>query len=203
MRRIPSVLSPSAALRFSAALRLSAGLRLAAACAPALCSLGVLSALACNPPGVSAGAATLPPSDHPLAGSPAPDFSLVSRQGDKAQLSAHSGRVVLVDFWATWCEPCKESFPQYQALTARYGDAVVVLGISEDDEADGIDRFTAETGAHFPVAWDADKSVAQRYRIGSMPMLFIIDGNGLVRFVHSGFRPGDQEQIAAAIDSLL
>jgi peroxiredoxin len=78
-----------------------------------------------------------------------------------------------------------------------------VLGISEDDEAAGIDGFARETGAAFPLAWDADKAVAQRYQINGMPTLFIIDQRGLVRFVHAGFRPGDEQQISAAIDSLL
>ena len=67
----------------------------------------------------------------------------------------------------------------------------------------GIERFAAETGVSFPLAWDADKSVAQTYQISGMPTLFIIDQRGLVRFVHAGFRPGDELQISAAIDSLL
>jgi peroxiredoxin len=156
----------------------------------------------CTPRG-GAAVAPLPVIDHPLRGSPAPDFSLVARGGAAASLAAYAGKVVLVDFWATWCEPCRSSFPEYQALVGRYGDRVAVLGISEDDEEQGIDGFADETGARFPLAWDGDKSVAQRYQITGMPMLFIIDQRGLVRFVHSGFRPGDEEQISAAIDSLL
>jgi cytochrome c biogenesis protein CcmG/thiol:disulfide interchange protein DsbE len=166
--------------------------------------VGLVSALSsCAPKGGPGAAAALPSTDHPLRGSPAPRFSLAARGGASASLDDHSGKVVLVDFWATWCEPCRSSFPRYQALLARYPDRVVVLGISEDDEDQGIDRFAQETGASFPLAWDGDKSVAQRYQISGMPTLFIIDQQGLVRFVHSGFRPGDEEQISAAIDSLL
>ena len=161
------------------------------------------TAVACTPPGATGGAAPLPVSDHPLSGAPAPDFKLTARSGQPTSLSAHAGQVVLLDFWATWCEPCRLSFPEYQALLGRYGDSVVVLGISEDDEDNGIDRFAEEAGARFPIAWDGDKAVAQRYQINSMPTLFIIDKSGLIRFVHSGFRPGDQQQISAAIDSLL
>jgi peroxiredoxin len=160
-------------------------------------------AMGCAPKGGAAAAAPLPVTDHPLRGAPAPEFSLVARGGSAASPAAYAGKVVLVDFWATWCEPCRSSFPEYQALLGRYADRVVVLGISEDDDAEGIDRFAAETGARFPLAWDGDKSVAQRYQINGMPTLFIIDASGLVRFVHSGFRPGDEEQIGAAIDSLL
>jgi peroxiredoxin len=159
---------------------------------------------ACAPKGgAGGGAAPLPATDHPLSGAPAPDFNLTARGGTRASLSGYAGKVVLVDFWATWCEPCRSSFPQYQALLGRYADRVVVLGISEDDEDHGIDRFAQETGASFPLLWDGDKSVAQSYQISGMPTLFIIDQSGLVRFVHSGFRPGDEAQISAAIDSLL
>jgi peroxiredoxin len=157
----------------------------------------------CAPRAGNAGAAALPVTDHPLSGAPAPEFQLAARGGEPASLSAYAGRVILLDFWATWCEPCRSSFPEYQALLGRYGDAVAVVAISEDDEANGIDAFVAETGARFPIAWDSDKSVAQRYQISSMPTLFIIDKGGLVRFVHAGFRAGDQDQITAAIDSLL
>jgi len=161
-------------------------------------------AFACTPPGAGSGAAApLPASDHPLSGSPAPTFSLSALSGSAASLDAYAGRVVLLDFWATWCDPCKLSFPAYQSLSAKYGDALAVVAISEDDEADGIGAFIRETGATFPIAWDNDKAVAQRYQISGMPTLFIIDKSGLVRFVHSGFRPGDEAQIQAAIDSLM
>jgi peroxiredoxin len=157
---------------------------------------------ACAPKG-GPGALALPETAHPLRGALAPDFRLPARDGASASPSDHAGKIVLVDFWATWCEPCRSSFPEYQALLARYAGRVVVLGISEDDEEHGIDEFARDAGVAFPIAWDGDKTVAQRYQIDGMPTLFIIDQRGLVRFVHSGFRPGDEQQISAAIDSLL
>jgi peroxiredoxin len=169
----------------------------------ALLATGLIASSGCTPRAGNGGAAALPVTDHPLSGAPAPEFQLAARGGEPASVGAYGGRVVLLDFWATWCEPCRSSFPEYQALLGRYGDAVAVVAISEDDEVSGIDAFVAETGVRFPVAWDSDKSVAQRYQISSMPTLFIIDKSGLVRFVHNGFRAGDQDQITAAIDSLL
>jgi cytochrome c biogenesis protein CcmG/thiol:disulfide interchange protein DsbE len=164
----------------------------------------IWTTLGCAPKGGQTGAAALPPSDHPLAGSPAPAFELSSpASGASAGLAQYAGRVVLVDFWATWCEPCRESFPRYQALLQRYGDKVAVIGISEDDDHIGIDSFGQETGVSFPLVWDDEKSVAQEYQIKGMPTLFIIDKNGLVRFVHSGFYKGDEARITAAVDSLL
>jgi thiol-disulfide isomerase/thioredoxin len=164
----------------------------------------ISSSVSCAPPGTTSGAAApLPPSDHPLSGAPAPAFNLSALSGSAASLEAYAGRIVLLDFWATWCDPCKLSFPEYQALSAQYGDSLAIVAISEDDESDGIDAFVRETGATFPVAWDGDKAVAERYQISGMPTLFIIDKSGLVRFVHSGFRPGDEAQIKATIDSLM
>jgi len=166
--------------------------------------VGLSGVASCTPRGGGGpAAASLPETEHPLRGAPAPEFSLPARGGASASPGAHAGKVVLVDFWATWCEPCRASFPEYQALLSQYAGRVVVLGISEDDEADGIDHFAAETGVSFPVAWDGDKGVAQRYQISSMPTLFIIDQNGLVRYVHAGFRAGDENMVRAAIDSLL
>ena len=173
--------------------------RLAAGCL----IIGALGAGACAPRGGAAPGAALPESPHPLRGAPAPEFSLTARGGAPASPAAYAGQVVLLDFWATWCQPCRASFPEYQALLASYGQRVMVVGISEDDEEDGIARFAEETGARFPLAWDADKSVAQRYQISGMPTLFIIDASGLVRYVHAGFRAGDEASIRAAIDSLL
>ena len=144
-----------------------------------------------------------------LAAATLPAFALqdklipVDEAGYAKLVAAQKGKVLLVNFWATWCQPCRASFPEYQALLASYGDRVMVVGISEDDEQEGIQRFADETGARFPLGWDADKSVAQRYQINSMPTLFIIDPSGLVRYVHAGFRAGDEASIRAAIDSLL
>jgi peroxiredoxin len=163
----------------------------------------LLAGVACTPPGATGGAAALPVTDHPLNGAPAPPFSLAVRNGDRASVATYAGKIVLLDFWATWCEPCRASFPAYQALVSRSGDRLALLAISEDDEEQGIDRFAEETGVHFPIAWDADKSVAQSYQLSSMPTLFIVDKNGLVRFVHAGYHAGDEDKISAAVASLL
>jgi peroxiredoxin len=159
--------------------------------------------LGCMPPSAGGGTAPLPVSEHPLSGEPAPEFSLAARGGNPTSLSSYAGQVVLLDFWATWCQPCRASFPEYQAIADRYASRVAVLAISEDEDESGIDAFAAEAGVRFPIVWDGDKALAQSYRLGSMPTLFIIDKNGLIRFVHAGFRPGDQHPISAAIDSLL
>lgn len=164
--------------------------------------MAALSTSACDKGG--AGAASPDGDKHALLGSPAPEFDLPAQSGGKrASLADAKGKVVLVDFWATWCAPCKASFPKYQAIVSKYGGAVVLLGLSEDDEADGIGAFAKETGVTFPLAWDKDKSVASSYQPGSMPTSFLVDKNGLVRFVHAGFREGDEARVEAELKSLL
>ncbi len=109
----------------------------------------------------------------------------------------------MLDFWATWCEPCKASFPSYQALQEEFSGRLTVLAISEDDEGEDIEAFARSAGARFPLAWDADKALAKQYRIQGMPTLFLIDQSGLVRNVHAGFRAGDEDSVRTTIASLL
>jgi peroxiredoxin len=141
-----------------------------------------------------------------LLGAPAPDFSLptqAAKGSGELSLASADGKVRLIDFWATWCQPCRLSFPKYQELQQRYGDRIAIFAISEDDDNQGIAGFAAETGATFALLWDQSKAVSAGYSVEAMPTLFIVDQNGLVRHVHSGFRAGDEEQIDAVIASLL
>jgi peroxiredoxin len=162
----------------------------------------VLSLVACDKGG--GGADSPSEGKHPLLGSPAPEFNLPAQSGSKrASLDDGDGKVVLVDFWATWCEPCRVSFPHYETLAKKFEGDVVVVGISEDDEPDGIKAFAKETGATFALAWDANKSVAAGYHPESMPTSFIVDRHKLVRYVHGGFRPGDEKVIEDQVRELL
>src|SRR6185369_10286318 len=118
-------------------------------------------------------------------------------------LAAHAGKVVIVDFWATWCEPCKQSFPAYQKLVTRMAGDLVVIGISQDDDTKGIPLFLSETGVRFPVVWDDGKAVAKAYDPPSMPTAFVVDKSGIVRFVHVGYRAGDEATLEDEVRSLM
>lgn len=140
---------------------------------------------------------------HALVGAPAPEFELEEVAGGGEQsLAAHSGKVVIVDFWATWCEPCKLSFPAYQKLVDQMNGELVVVGVSQDDDAKGIAAFRSETGAKFPLVWDEGKGVAKSYDPPSMPTAFIVDKSGIVRFVHVGYRAGDEATLEEEVRSL-
>ena len=143
---------------------------------------------------------------HPLVGNPAPDFSIDSVNGKgKVSVKDLQGKVVVVDFWATWCEPCKKSFPKLQGLNATYkSSGVEIVGISEDDEKSaGLTQFGDTYGAKFALGWDDGKKIANKWQPKSMPSSFIIDRKGVVRFAHLGYHDGDENEVEKEIKSLL
>jgi peroxiredoxin len=142
---------------------------------------------------------------HPLIGNPAPAFSLDSANGKgKVSMTGLAGKVVIVDFWATWCEPCKKSFPHLQDLNTKYkASGLVIVGLSEDDDKSGIAEFGNSFGADFPLVWDTNKGVGAKWEPGSMPATFIIDRKGLVRFLHRGYHDGEEVEIEKEVKSLL
>jgi peroxiredoxin len=142
---------------------------------------------------------------HELIGRPAPTFAVDSVNGKgKIDLTKYKGKVVLVDFWATWCEPCKKSFPKLQDLNVKLkASGLVIVGISQDDEGEGLVEFGKTYGAEFPLGWDKDKNVAKKFKPPSMPTSFVVDKQGVVRFAHMGYHDGDEEAVEKEIKSLL
>jgi cytochrome c biogenesis protein CcmG, thiol:disulfide interchange protein DsbE len=139
-----------------------------------------------------------------LVGSPAPDFSAESVNGmGKFSLTGSKGKVVLVDFWATWCEPCKKSFPKLEELNVKYKGNLMIVGVSEDDEKKDIPDFGKTHGAKFPLLWDDGKSIAGKWNPENMPTSFILDKNGVVRFMHQGYHDGEELEIEKEIKSLM
>ena len=164
-----------------------------------------VSATAC---GDSAKGADSPADSTGLVGSPAPDFHVKAVTGSKETISLKelSGQVVLLDFWGTFCEPCKKSFPKLEELNRKYaGSGLRVIGISEDeeDDKDKIAGFGDTYGAKFSLAWDGDKAIARRYKPETMPSSFLIDQSGVVRFAHVGFHDGEEVEIEKEVRGLL
>lgn len=172
--------------------------------APALLFAMALPAAACA--GAEKGAESGDPAT--LVGNPAPDFELAAVTGSKGTISLKDlhGQVVLLDFWGTFCEPCKKSFPKLQALSQKYASrGLHVIGISEDedDDKDKIPSFAQTYGAKFSLAWDGDKTVARRYKPETMPSSFLIDKDGIVRFAHVGFHDGEEVEVENELRGLL
>jgi peroxiredoxin len=166
---------------------------------------GVSGAIGCA--SADRGAAT---SDNAagLVGNPAPDFHVDAVTGPKGSIALKElrGQVVLLDFWGTFCEPCKKSFPKLEALNEKYAaSGLRVLGVSEDESEDRekIPGFAATYGATFSLAWDEDRALAKRYKPETMPSSFLIDRNGVVRFAHVGFHDGEEVEIEHEIVGLL
>lgn len=136
----------------------------------------------------------------------APDFTLSDIGGGAVSLSSLRGRVVLVDFWATWCPPCRESIPELNALYGRYKDrGLVVLGVSVDrglDLASTVGAFARDNGLTYPVLLD-DKGVNKLYSVSSIPAMFLIDKEGKVAKRFVGYSPGLGETISKEIEALL
>jgi thiol-disulfide isomerase/thioredoxin len=142
--------------------------------------------------------------EHDLVGEPAPPFELSALSGGESlNSSALSGQVVLLDFWATWCAPCRESFPIYQKLQSHYGDKIRVVAVSQDEDQSEVGPFVEELGVKFFVGWDDSQALGKSYHLEAMPTLFVLDQNGLVRHVHEGFHDGDESALRQVIDSLL
>jgi peroxiredoxin len=153
--------------------------------------------------GGAMGGANAPTTSEKI-GAPAPDFSL-EPVGGGAPIgpASFAGKVVIVDFWATWCAPCRQSFPVYQRLVDEFGGKLAVIGVSVDDGADGISKFKSETGVKFPLVWDRGQAVAAAYKPGTMPTSFVLDRSGIVHSIHEGFRKGDDATLEQEIKSLM
>lgn len=184
----------------------SSFLKLSASTLPVLFATFLsLTAAGCGEGGGAGAATGGVAGKHELVGAAAPAFALDSVNGKgKVDMAKYKGKVVLVDFWATWCEPCKKSFPKLQELNVKYkASGVVIIGISQDDENQGLPEFGKTYGAEFPLAWDSDKSVAKKWQPKSMPASFIVDKTGIIRFAHLGYHDGDEAEVEKELKSLL
>lgn len=118
----------------------------------------------------------------PLVGGPAPDFQLDQLGGAPAKMSDYRGKVVLLNFWATWCTPCKKEMPEMQAAYEALKDqGFVVLALNFGEEAEKAEKLVKEMGLTFPVLLDREVEVAERHRVVSLPVTFFIDPNGLIK----------------------
>ena len=121
---------------------------------------------------------------------PAPDFSLPTRAGEAVTLSSLKGKVVLVDFWASWCEPCKKSFPWLKKMNDRLADkGFAVVAINLDKDRDKAEGFLQDRSIPFAVAFDPAGKTAQAFRVPNLPSSFLIDRAGQIVATHSGFDP--------------
>jgi len=140
----------------------------------------------------------------PMVGTRAPDFSLSGSTGRNMRLSELRGEVVLINFWATWCGPCRQEMPQLNQLYAQYRAAgFTLLGVNIDDKRNNAEAMMKKLGVHFPTLFDSDKRVARLYDVDTMPATLLIDRDGRVRYVHRGYRNGYERKYQEQIRELL
>ena len=134
----------------------------------------------------------------------APDFTLRSMTGPNLRLQEQRGRVVLINFWATWCGPCQQEMPQLNKLYDKYHAAgFVLLGVNVDDDAKHATDVATKLGLHFPVLMDSDKTVSKLYNLATMPSTVLIDRDGKVRYIHKGYLAGVEDIYDKQIRELL
>lgn len=136
--------------------------------------------------------------------SAAPNFTLPNRSGENVSLADLKGQVVMINFWATWCGPCRKEMPQLEALYERYGDlGFTLLGVNVEDNPKGAQKWLEETPVSFNVLFDTTNKVSKLYDVVAMPSTVILDKTGKVRYVHKGYQPGYENQYQSEIRTLL
>jgi peroxiredoxin len=136
--------------------------------------------------------------------SPAPDFTLRSTDGQNLRLGEQRGRVVMVNFWATWCGPCRQELPHLNRLYEKYrASGFVLFGVNVDEDTRNAAAVASKMGLKFPMLPDADKRVSKQYDLSAMPSTVLIDRDGKVRHVHRGYRDGYETLYDQQIRALL
>jgi peroxiredoxin len=138
------------------------------------------------------------------AGGPAPAFTLTDLTGNSEALSQYKGQVVMVNFWATWCGPCQQEMPLLDQMYKKYKPAgFTLIGVNVDKDAPPVKDLLARKPVSFPVLLDPTNAVSKAYHLDEMPSSVIIDRKGVIRYVHRGYRPGDENEYQDRIRQLI
>jgi len=140
----------------------------------------------------------------PSAPAPAPDFALPARDGGEVRLSDLKGQVVMINFWATWCGPCRQEMPLLEQLQAKYEPlGFTLLGVNVEPDPAAASAWLKGVTVTFPILFDTRNAVAESFGVQGMPSSVFVDREGRVRYVHRGYKPGDEAQYADLIRGLV
>ncbi|MDM3872175.1 TlpA disulfide reductase family protein [Porticoccus sp. W117] len=134
----------------------------------------------------------------------APDFTLKSNSGDNMRLAEQRGNVVMLNFWASWCGPCKQEMPLLDELHKRYSRAgFTIIGVNVERDPEDAKRVLRDIPVSFPVLFDTESSVSKAYDVSAMPTTVMIDRDGKIRHLHKGFKPGYENEYRKQIKQLI
>ena len=134
----------------------------------------------------------------------APDFTLKSLEGSNLRLEEYRGQVVLINFWASWCGPCRQEMPLLDRLHQRSVDTgFAVLGINVEGEEAPARELIDKIPVTFPVLIDEGQLVSELYRLEAMPSTVVVDRDGVVRYIHRGYKPGDEAKYVEVVKELI
>jgi len=141
-----------------------------------------------------------------VTGKPAPQFNLPSKDGKTISLAQYKGQVVMINFWASWCHPCRDEMPLLENIYKQYNKlGFVLLGVNVEPDSKAADGFLTalKSPVTFPVLYDRDSKVSQEFSVASMPSTVIVDRKGNVRMLHLGYKPGDEQEYMNSIRQLV
>jgi peroxiredoxin len=137
-------------------------------------------------------------------GGPAPQFSLAAKGGSSVSLSQYKGQVVMINFWASWCGPCRQEMPLLESIYKKYNRlGFTMIGVNVEPDSKAADEWLKATPVSFPILYDTDSKVSKLYEVAGMPSTVIIDRQGNVRKLHRGYKPGDENEYLDSIRALI
>jgi peroxiredoxin len=138
------------------------------------------------------------------AGAPAPAFELNSNSGKPVSLADLKGQIVLVNFWASWCGPCRQEMPILEQLNHQYrSKGVALIGVNVEPDSAAATAWLKATPVSFPILYDVDSKVSKLYEVQGMPNTVILDRKGIVRYIHRGYSPGAENEYLDQIRALI
>ena len=153
---------------------------------------------------VAALSLSLPALAGSSSGGPAPAFTLASRAGQDVSLAQYKGNVVMINFWASWCGPCRQEMPLLETIYKKYNKmGFTMLGVNVEPDSNAANDWLKATPVSFPILYDRDSKVSKLYDVAGMPSTVIIDRGGKVRVLHRGYKPGDENEYLDSIRTLI
>jgi peroxiredoxin len=135
---------------------------------------------------------------------PAPSFTLANRAGGEVSLAALKGKVVMINFWASWCGPCRQEFPALDAIYGKYKPmGFEMVGINVESEKADAEKFLGAMPVSFPILFDPENKVSGSYGVSAMPTTFLVDRQGRLRWQHRAYKPGDEAKYIEQIRAML